>query len=202
VLARMKLFGRVPLCGMISQYNDVDSTEPPGIWTMMLMRRLTVRGFIVTDFMPRFGEAAMEMAGWMMTGKLKTRQDIRVGLEHAAETEVGTSLPIDCELAMGTPVREILSRATTLPCDMLVMGTHGRSGFEHLVLGSVTEKVLRKAECPVLSVPRRVEPVDAPAGQRYPGPARREHVCETQPQPRRGAGDQRDAAGQIVRDIG
>ena len=86
VLARMKLFGRIPLCGMISQYNDVDSTEPPGIWTMMLMRRLTVRGFIVTDFGPRFGEAAMALAGWIMEGKLKTRQDIRVGLEHAAET--------------------------------------------------------------------------------------------------------------------
>jgi nucleotide-binding universal stress UspA family protein len=37
------------------------------------------------------------------------------------------------------------------------MGTHGRSGFERLVLGSVTEKVLRKATCPVLSVPRRVK---------------------------------------------
>ena len=85
VLARMKLFGRVPLCGMISQYND-SVAEPPAIWTMMLMRRLTIRGFIVTDFMPRFGEAAMEMAGWLMTGKLKTRQDIRKGLENAAAT--------------------------------------------------------------------------------------------------------------------
>jgi len=80
-------------------------------------------------------------------------------MRRFAETEVGTSLPMDYELAMGTPVREILHRAATLPCDMLVMGTHGRSGFEHLVLGSVTEKVLRKAECPVLSVPRGVEPV-------------------------------------------
>ena len=43
-----------------------------------------------------------------------------------------------------------------MPSDLLVMGTHGRSGFERLVLGSVTEKVLRKAACPVLSVPRNV----------------------------------------------
>lgn len=83
VLARMKLFGRVPLCGMISSYNDTVAHEPPGIWTMMLMRRLTVRGFIVTDFAPRFGEAARELAGWMLAGKLKTRQDIRPGLENA-----------------------------------------------------------------------------------------------------------------------
>ena len=83
VLARMKLFGRVPLCGMISSYNATTPVEPPGIWKMMLMRRLTVRGFIVTDFAPRFSEAAHELAGWMLSGQLKTRQDIRPGLENA-----------------------------------------------------------------------------------------------------------------------
>lgn len=41
--------------------------------------------------------------------------------------------------------------------DLIVMGTHGRSGFQHLVLGSTTEKVLRQAVCPVLSVPPRAE---------------------------------------------
>jgi nucleotide-binding universal stress UspA family protein len=41
----------------------------------------------------------------------------------------------------------------TLPADLLVMGTHGRSGFDRLLLGSVTEKILRKAPCPVLTVP-------------------------------------------------
>jgi nucleotide-binding universal stress UspA family protein len=41
----------------------------------------------------------------------------------------------------------------SLPADAIVMGTHGSSGFEHLLLGSVTEKVLRRAPCPVLTVP-------------------------------------------------
>ncbi|OSZ72845.1 NADP-dependent oxidoreductase [Sphingomonas sp. IBVSS1] len=86
VLKRMRVFGRVPLCGLISSYNDVTPTEPPGFWTMMLMRRLTVRGFIVTDFAPRFGESGAALAGWMMSGQLKTRQDIRPGLENAVET--------------------------------------------------------------------------------------------------------------------
>jgi len=84
VLKRMRLFGRVPLCGMISSYNATTPADPPGFWTMILMRRLTVRGFIVTDFLPRFGEAAQAMVGWMVAGKLKTRQDIRPGLENAA----------------------------------------------------------------------------------------------------------------------
>jgi len=84
VLKRMKLFGRMPLCGMISSYNATEGDEPPGFWTMMLMRRLTVRGFIVTDFAPRFAESGQALLGWMMAGKLKTRQDIRPGLENAA----------------------------------------------------------------------------------------------------------------------
>jgi nucleotide-binding universal stress UspA family protein len=47
----------------------------------------------------------------------------------------------------------IASRARAQPADLLVMGTHGRSGFTRLLLGSVTEKVLRTAPCPVLTVP-------------------------------------------------
>lgn len=86
VLTRMRTFGRVPLCGLISSYNDVTPAEEPGYWTMMLMRRLTVRGFIVTDFAPRFGESGAALAGWMLGGQLKTRQDIRPGLENAVET--------------------------------------------------------------------------------------------------------------------
>jgi len=47
---------------------------------------------------------------------------------------------------------EILRRAEELPADLIVMGTHGRSGFQRLLLGSVTEKVLRTARQPVLTV--------------------------------------------------
>ncbi len=54
----------------------------------------------------------------------------------------------------GAVVPEILRVALALPADLIVMGTHGLSGFERLLLGSVTEKVLRKAPCPVLTVPR------------------------------------------------
>jgi nucleotide-binding universal stress UspA family protein len=54
-------------------------------------------------------------------------------------------------------VREIVRYTTTLPADLVVMGTHGVSGFQHLVLGSITEKVLRTAPCPVLTVPPRTQ---------------------------------------------
>lgn len=64
-------------------------------------------------------------------------------------------IPVDVVVEVGEPVRHILSRAIHLPADLIVMGTHGASGFEHLVLGSVTEKVLRRATCAVLTVPPR-----------------------------------------------
>jgi nucleotide-binding universal stress UspA family protein len=49
-------------------------------------------------------------------------------------------------------VQAILDAAAELKADLIVMGTHGRTGFRRLVLGSVTEEVLRKAPCPVLTV--------------------------------------------------
>jgi nucleotide-binding universal stress UspA family protein len=55
-------------------------------------------------------------------------------------------------LREGAVVSEILRQAELLECDLVVMGTHGAGGFERWVLGSVSEKVLRKAPCPVLTV--------------------------------------------------
>jgi nucleotide-binding universal stress UspA family protein len=67
--------------------------------------------------------------------------------------DVATNVPSDVLVKTGDPTREILTAARALPADLIVMGTHGHGGFEHLLLGSVTEKVLRKAICPVLTVP-------------------------------------------------
>jgi nucleotide-binding universal stress UspA family protein len=53
----------------------------------------------------------------------------------------------------GDPARNIVGQAAAIHADLVVMGTHGRSGFERLLIGSVAEKVLRKAPCPVLLVP-------------------------------------------------
>lgn len=65
----------------------------------------------------------------------------------------GAGVAAGAELREGDPVREILRLADSLPADLIVLGTHGYSGFERLVLGSVTEKVLRKATCPVATIP-------------------------------------------------
>jgi nucleotide-binding universal stress UspA family protein len=62
-------------------------------------------------------------------------------------------LRADVIVDQGNPVRSILHHARALPAALIVIGTHGQGGFERLVLGSVTEKVLRKAACPVMVVP-------------------------------------------------
>ena len=80
-----------------------------------------------------------------------------------AETESAPGITIEALVREGNAAAEILEQATSMKADLLVIGTHGRSGFERLVLGSVTEKVLRKATCPVLTVAKRL-PDAVPAG--------------------------------------
>jgi nucleotide-binding universal stress UspA family protein len=88
------------------------------------------------------------------------RETLLTSMKQLAEGAGGTGVPIEFEVAEGQAASEILSRAHAMAADLLVLGTHGRSGFERLVLGSVAEKVLRKAECPVLTVPRLAPDVD------------------------------------------
>jgi len=83
----------------------------------------------------------------------------RVATAGRPATDVGIGL--DVVIIAGEPVRAILDQAAQLPADVIVMGTHGTSGFQHLLLGSVTEKVLRKAACPVLTVPPRAQTTSA-----------------------------------------
>jgi universal stress protein A len=57
------------------------------------------------------------------------------------------------EVEIGTPYRRIVDKATAESVDIIVMSTHGRTGLAHMLIGSVTERVLRRASCPVLAVP-------------------------------------------------
>jgi nucleotide-binding universal stress UspA family protein len=84
------------------------------------------------------------------------REALTASLRTFAEQEAGSSVPMEYEVIQGATSAEILERSRTLRADLLVMGTHGRSGFERVLLGSVAEAVLRRATCPVLTVPSRL----------------------------------------------
>jgi nucleotide-binding universal stress UspA family protein len=67
-------------------------------------------------------------------------------------------IPTEVGVDVGPVVRRILERASIVAADLIVVGTHGRGGFDRLALGSVAEHVLRMAECPVLTVPPHAVP--------------------------------------------
>lgn len=80
--------------------------------------------------------------------------DMEAGVKQGMETyekrveEAG--LAVDTLIVRGTPFHEIVQTAKSQPIDLIVMGTHGRTGVTHLLIGSVAERVVRMAPCPVL----------------------------------------------------
>ena len=85
VLTQMNLFGRIPLCGLISTYNATEPVPGPNNFGQILMKRLRVQGFIYRDYASRFGEAQVEMQQWSREGKIKYTQEIVSGLENAPQ---------------------------------------------------------------------------------------------------------------------
>jgi nucleotide-binding universal stress UspA family protein len=78
------------------------------------------------------------------------RDDLREQLRGVRSADPGVL--VTTALLEGDPAEMIVDVARTSGCDLIVMGTHGRSGVGRLVLGSVAEQVLRKAPCPVLTM--------------------------------------------------
>jgi nucleotide-binding universal stress UspA family protein len=66
--------------------------------------------------------------------------------------------PWDVAVAMGQPADAIARVAQERHADLIVMGTHGRTGLQHALLGSVAEKVVRLAPCPVLTIKQPMAP--------------------------------------------
>jgi len=78
--------------------------------------------------------------------------DAENGLRELVKGHTRNGLQPECIIRQGFPWESILSLAEERSADLIVMGTHGRRGLDRLTMGSVTERVLRKARCPVLAV--------------------------------------------------
>ncbi len=85
-LAQLAFGARVVICGAISQYNNTTPIKGPSNYLNLMVKRATMKGVMVSDFYPRAMEAAMVMGGWIMSGKLKSREDIVEGLENFPAT--------------------------------------------------------------------------------------------------------------------
>lgn len=98
----------------------------------------------------------LELAGPIGRSFDEAELDVLRGRTAARFSAVsGAGIDLDVLVDSGPAADRILDRAAALPADLIVMGTHGSRGFERLVLGCVTERVLRQARCPVLTVPPR-----------------------------------------------
>ncbi len=89
VFPLMNVFGRVSVCGLISQYN-LEKPEPgPRLLSFVLVKQLKAEGFIVSRWQSRWGEGIAQMAQWLREGKLKYREDIVEGFENTARAFIG-----------------------------------------------------------------------------------------------------------------
>jgi NADPH-dependent curcumin reductase len=86
-------FSRIPVCGLVAQYNMTEL--PPGpdrtpvLMRAILSKRLLLRGFIVSDFASQHGEFQREVGAWLRDGKIKYREDVVEGLENAPQAFIG-----------------------------------------------------------------------------------------------------------------
>jgi nucleotide-binding universal stress UspA family protein len=79
-------------------------------------------------------------------------EEARRILQEVADAGGKAGVPVDTRFLTGIPFDEIVRTGSELSADLIIMGTHGRAGVSHLLLGSVAERVVRKAPCPVLTV--------------------------------------------------
>ena len=85
-------FARMPVCGLIAHYNDTEAKAPKWAGSMMravLTKRLTIRGFIVSDFAARHSDFLRDMSQWLAEGKLKHKEFVTEGLDSAPQAFMG-----------------------------------------------------------------------------------------------------------------
>ena len=88
-LANMNNNGRIPVCGMISQYNATTPSPAPRNLTNIIGMRLLLKGFIVSDYAARMGEFYADMGKWLTSGQLKLQETVVEGIENAPSGFIG-----------------------------------------------------------------------------------------------------------------
>ena len=88
-LANMKQNGRIPVCGMISQYNATAPSAAPRNLPNIIGQRLLLKGFIVSDYAARTAEFYADMGKWLASGQIKLQETIIDGIENAPSAFIG-----------------------------------------------------------------------------------------------------------------
>ncbi len=88
-LANMRPSGRIAVCGMIEQYNATTPPPGPSNFIMVIPLRLTIKGFIVSDYMSLTPDFLRDMSAWTKAGTMKWQETIKEGIEKAPEAFIG-----------------------------------------------------------------------------------------------------------------
>jgi nucleotide-binding universal stress UspA family protein len=99
------------------------------------------------------GQAAPAMTEYIKSMDAHARETI----SDVVENEIESGIPVSSSVGIGSPAHEITQYAREHGIDLIVLSTNGETGLARLVMGSVAEKVVRLAPCPVLTVPPRPE---------------------------------------------
>jgi nucleotide-binding universal stress UspA family protein len=94
-------------------------------------------------------EVGHELMQTLHDGYTRTAHTI---LQGPVDAGAKAGVPVETRMAHGTPYEEIVKAGKEMGADLIVIGTHGRTGMSHFLLGSVAERVVRSAPCPVLTV--------------------------------------------------
>ncbi|ACC80159.1 NADP-dependent oxidoreductase [Nostoc punctiforme] len=88
VLQQINLGARIPLVGLISEYNATSTPSGPNLMPLLVKRAL-IKGFLVTDYQHRFNDFLRDVSGWLQSGQLKYKEDVVMGLENAPHAFIG-----------------------------------------------------------------------------------------------------------------
>jgi len=88
-LTHMNQYGRIPVCGMIAQYNDTEATPGPSNLSLIIGKRLKLQGYIVSDYRARTAEFYADMRPWIAAGQIKWQETVVDGIENAPNALIG-----------------------------------------------------------------------------------------------------------------
>ena len=120
-------------------------------YAVSLARQLNATILLAHVLEPVEYPIALTVMEWSESDLLKVRGE----LDRVAEPWRKMGVSIEIDLLRGYPAERIVAEAEKRKCDLIVMGTHGRSGAAHFFMGSVAERVVRSASVPVVTVRRR-----------------------------------------------
>ena len=89
VIAHMNNYGRIPVCGSISNYNDTVEPMSPSLLPLVVYKFLTIQGFLIADYAPRFLKGTARLSSWLKEGKITYSETILEGFDRLPEAFIG-----------------------------------------------------------------------------------------------------------------